>query len=149
MYNNNKKIIDLFSGCGGFALGFHKAGFNTFLAADSDLHSCNTFKSNFKKTTVINDNIISSNFKKKLKKIIASIKISGVIAGLPCQSFSSVGKAQDKNSMKNDPRNFFYKDFIDCIKIINPNFFIFENVTGILSSKPNLCCLEPEVFNLS
>ena len=49
MYNNNKKIIDLFSGCGGFALGFHKAGFNTFLAADSDLHSCNTFKSNFKK----------------------------------------------------------------------------------------------------
>jgi len=137
MYNNNKKIIDLFSGCGGFALGFHKAGFNTFLAADSDLHSCNTFKSNFKKTTVINDNIISSNFKKKLKKIIASKKISGVIAGLPCQSFSSVGKAQDKNSMKNDPRNFFYKDFIDCIKIINPNFFIFENVTGILSSKPN------------
>jgi len=137
MYNNNKKIIDLFSGCGGFSLGFHKAGFSTFLAADNDLHSCNTFKSNFQKTAVINDDIISSNFKKKLKKIIASEKIDGVIAGLPCQSFSSVGKAQDKDSMKNDKRNFYYKDFVDCIKIINPNFFIFENVTGILSSKPN------------
>ena len=44
------------------------------------------------------------------------------------QSFSSVGRAQDKFSMAKDKRNYFYKDFFECLKIIKPNFFVFENV---------------------
>ncbi len=136
---NNNQIIDLFSGCGGFSLGFHKAGFKTVLAADFDASSCASFGNMSKTSKVINEDITSQNFKKNLKLFCSnlSIPINGVIAGLPCQSFSSVGKAQDKNSMKNDERNYFYKDFFDCIKIINPDFFIFENVSGLMSSKPN------------
>lgn len=132
-----KKIIDLFSGCGGFALGFHRAGYQSFLAADFDKSSCVTFKKNIKSQYILHSDITSNSFKKELKKICANKKIDGVIAGLPCQSFSSVGKAQDPNSMKKDKRNFLYKDFFECIKIIQPSFFVFENVRGILSSKVN------------
>ena len=135
--NKDKYIIDLFSGCGGFAEGFKKSGYKSYLAADFDYWSCQTFKNRFKKTDVINEDITTTKFKKILKSKINGTPIEGVVAGLPCQSFSSVGRAQDKFSMAKDKRNYFYKDFFECLKIINPNFFVFENVKGILSAKPN------------
>ena len=135
--NTDKYIIDLFSGCGGFAEGFKKSGYKSYLAADFDYWSCQTFKNRFKKTDVINEDITTTKFKKILRSKINGTSIEGVVAGLPCQSFSSVGRAQDKFSMAKDKRNYFYKDFFECLKIINPNFFVFENVRGILSAKPN------------
>jgi DNA (cytosine-5)-methyltransferase 1 len=147
--NSNKYIVDLFSGCGGFAEGFKRAGFRSYLAADIDNWSCQTFKKRFKEAVVINDDITSNSFIKKLKKNLNGTKIHGVVAGLPCQSFSSVGKAQDRHSMQQDKRNYFYKDFFKCLKIINPKFFIFENVTGILSSKPNGIKIFDDIIGIS
>ena len=146
---NKKYIIDLFSGCGGFALGFKDSGYESYLAADIDEWSCKSFKNKFKETKVINEDITSKEFKTKLKKYINDIPIEGVVAGLPCQSFSSVGKAQDKYSMQRDKRNFFYKDFFECLKIIKPKFFVFENVRGILNSKPNGVNIFEEILNIS
>ncbi len=131
-----KLIIDLFSGCGGFSLGFHKEGFDSFLSSDFDESSCRTFSNAFRDSIVLNEDITKKKFKNLLKLKIQNHKIKGVIAGLPCQSFSSVGRAQDKHSMKFDKRNYFYKDFFECIKIIKPDFFVFENVSGIMSAKP-------------
>lgn len=132
-------IIDLFSGCGGFSIGFHQAGFKTFLSADNDQASCESFKNMSKESIVMNADITSQKFKENLGSLLRNeeIPIDGVIAGLPCQSYSSVGKAQDKNSMQFDKRNFFYKDFFQCLELIKPKFFIFENVSGILSARPN------------
>jgi DNA (cytosine-5)-methyltransferase 1 len=146
---NKKYIIDLFSGCGGFALGFKDSGYESYLAADIDEWSCKSFKNKFKETKVINEDITSKEFKTKLKKYINDIPIEGVVAGLPCQSFSSVGKAQDKYSMQRDKRNFFYKDFFECLEIIKPKFFVFENVRGILNSKPNGVNIFEEILNIS
>jgi DNA (cytosine-5)-methyltransferase 1 len=39
--------------------------------------------------------------------------------------------------MKNDPRNYLYKHYIEILEKLNPKIFIFENVTGLLSSKPD------------
>ena len=138
----DKYIIDLFSGCGGFAEGFGRAGYKSYLAADIDEWSCKSFKNRFKKTTVLNEDITSKKFKKLLRKNLNGTKIEGVVAGLPCQTFSSVGKAQDK-------RNYFYKDFFECIKIIKPKFFVFENVKGIISSKPNGKNIFDEILSIS
>ena len=52
--NKDKYIIDLFSGCGGFAEGFKKLGYKSYLAADFDYWACETFKNRFKNTHVIN-----------------------------------------------------------------------------------------------
>ena len=35
-----------------------------------------------------------------------------IIGGPPCQSFSTLGRARDKNGMKNDPRNFLFESYI-------------------------------------
>ena len=97
-----------------FAEGFKKSGYKSYLAADFDYWSCQTFKNRFKKTDVINEDITTTKFKKILRSKINGTPIEGVVAGLPCQSFSSVGRAQDKFSMTKDKRNYFYKDFFEC-----------------------------------
>ena len=147
--NKDKYIIDLFSGCGGFAEGFEKSGYKSYLAADFDFWSCETFKNRFKNTHVINEDITTKKFKKILKSKMNGTPIEGVVAGLPCQSFSSVGRAQDKYSMRKDKRNYFYKDFFECLKIIKPRFYVFENVRGILSAKPNGTKIFDDILNLS
>ena len=52
-----KLIIDLFSGCGGFSLGFHKEGFDSFLSSDFDESSCRTFSNAFRDSIVLNEDI--------------------------------------------------------------------------------------------
>ena len=47
-----------------------------------------------------------------------------VIGGPPCQGFSDAGK-----KMLDDPRNKLVKYFIDSIEMINPKYFIMENVS--------------------
>ena len=147
--NKHKYIIDLFCGCGGFAEGFERSGYQSYLSADFNYWACETFKKRFKKSKVINEDITTDKFKKILKKEIKNTEIEGVVAGLPCQSFSSVGRAQDKFSMTKDKRNYFYKDFFECLNIIKPNFFVFENVRGILSAKPNGIRIFDNILELS
>lgn len=57
-----------------------------------------------------------------------------IIGGPPCQAYSLVGRAVDRHGMKNDPRNFLYKKYIEFLKKYKPKMFIFENVPGILTA---------------
>ncbi len=61
-------------------------------------------------------------------------EVDVVIGGPPCQAYSLVGRARDKNGMKNDERNFLYKLYIKFLIKYQPKAFIFENVPGILTA---------------
>lgn len=51
---NNFRILDLFSGAGGFSLGFDMVpGFSTEVALDFDSKAIETFQRNFPNTTCI------------------------------------------------------------------------------------------------
>ena len=39
--------------------------------------------------------------------------------------------------MTKDYRNYLFESYIDWLKKIQPSFFVFENVTGMLSAKPD------------
>ena len=69
----------------------------------------------------------------KLKK--QKIKIDLIIGGPPCQAYSIIGRARDKNNMQDDPRNHLYKHYVRFLKKYKPKMFVFENVPGILSAK--------------
>jgi DNA (cytosine-5)-methyltransferase 1 len=58
-----------------------------------------------------------------------------IIGGPPCQAYSIVGRARDQNRMKGDKRNFLYIYYAEFLKRYSPSFFIFENVTGLLSAR--------------
>lgn len=62
-----------------------------------------------------------------------------LIGGPPCQAFSLVGRARQRNvagfTTKGDPRHFLYKQYLAILAEFKPAVFIMENVKGILTSK--------------
>lgn len=121
-------IIDLFAGCGGLSTGFEMAGFNILVAIEKDEWASETYRVNHPNTKVITEDITKIVNPKSL--IPNGMSIDGIIGGPPCQGFSLSGKRDPK-----DPRNSLFMDFVRFIKEIKPNFFMMENVPGILSMK--------------
>lgn len=61
--------------------------------------------------------------------------IHGIIGGPPCQAYSLVGRGRSPDCMKNDPRNYLYQHYLTILNEFKPDFFVFENVPGMLSAK--------------
>jgi|MDTC01.3.fsa_nt_gb DNA (cytosine-5)-methyltransferase 1 len=126
---NDLSLVDLFSGAGGFLVGFKKAGYNPIFCVENWAPCIETHEYNFPKVKLINKSIekISNS---EIKKHINGKKIDVIVGGPPCQGFSTIGKRLIK-----DPRNKLVFEFIRFLKIIKPKVFLMENVRGLASSK--------------
>ena len=71
-----------------------------------------------------------------LKGIVQNKPVHLIIGGPPCQAYSIAGRAQDKNSMQDDYRNYLFESFIKVVEAFQPEMFVFENVPGMLSATP-------------
>lgn len=74
--------------------------------------------------------------KNGLRGLIGKQKVNLIIGGPPCQAYSIAGRAQDKNSMKDDYRNYLFESFVKVVDEFKPEVFVFENVPGLLSATP-------------
>lgn len=74
--------------------------------------------------------------KEGLKGLVGNRKVNLIIGGPPCQAYSIAGRAQDKNSMKDDYRNYLFESFVKVVDEFKPDTFVFENVPGLLSACP-------------
>lgn len=74
--------------------------------------------------------------KNGLKGVIGKKRVDFIIGGPPCQAYSIHGRATDKDSMKNDYRNYLFESFCKVVGEFRPNVFVFENVGGLLSANP-------------
>lgn len=83
---------------------------------------------------IINIEICDDTFLEITDKI-GDLRVDGIIGGPPCQAYSIAGRSRSKDNMENDPRNYLFEYYIKFLKKYNPNFFVFENVVGILSAK--------------
>lgn len=72
-----------------------------------------------------------------LHQIIGRRQVQVIIGGPSCQAYSIAGRAQSPDGMKSDPRNYLFESFVDIVDALKPNVFVFENVPGMLSAKPN------------
>ena len=70
----------------------------------------------------------------KVKVFLKGRKLDGIIGGPPCQAYSNIGRARDKNGMKDDKRNYLYEFYLKFIEELKPKFFIFENVPGLMNA---------------
>ena len=123
-------LIDLFSGCGGFGLGGELAGFHTSAAVDLDSTLQSAYKLNFPNTRVIQGDIAKMD-KDAWRLILANNPIvDGVIGGPPCQGYSRMGH----NNIQ-DPRRSLLHHFYRTVNIIQPKFFVMENVEGLMDAK--------------
>lgn len=121
------KIIDLFCGIGGLSLGFEQAGFEVVSAVDMWADAVKTYNHNREERVAEVISVEDYNVK-ELPAIIVHEKITGIIGGPPCQGFSTVGKRE-----VDDPRNKMYLEFYKAVKLADPEFFLIENVKGMLT----------------
>ncbi|MDD4382539.1 MAG: DNA cytosine methyltransferase [Candidatus Shapirobacteria bacterium] len=127
--NSNYKVIDLFSGCGGSALGFKNMGFDIRVAVDNNEIAGKSFEANFKDCKVIKESICDVDGKYLMKAGNLSKKDKIVlIACPPCQGFSN---ARRNSQRRNDPRNKLIFEVVKIIKQVKPVAFVMENVPGL------------------
>lgn len=81
-----------------------------------------------------------------LKALIGKDPVDVIVGGPPCKAYSVAGRAQDKDGMKNDYRNYLFLSFAKVVSELKPKVFVFENVPGILSAKPNGINITEEIY---
>ena len=69
------------------------------------------------------------------RKIYGASKIHVVIGGPPCQPYSLAGRARDPDRMELDSRNFLYEHYLEILDYFKPDFFVFENVPGLVTAR--------------
>lgn len=122
-------VIDLFSGPGGFSEGFRQEGYNILLGVDYDENSAKTYTTNHPQTEFICADLSDINPQQILQTAgIESGTVTILLGGPPCQGFSIAG-----NRNQDDTRNRLFKEFARYIDVIQPSFFLMENVPGLLS----------------
>lgn len=140
MYN----FVDLFAGCGGLSEGFYRENFKALAHVEINKTACDTLKSRMKfygysnfDDEVLNVDITYSKINDLIDNAVKGREVDLIVGGPPCQAYSSLGRAQDDNAMKDDPRNYLFESYIHVLHHLNPKIFVFENVTGLLSAKIN------------
>ena len=70
----------------------------------------------------------------QIDNCLESQKLDLIIGGPPCQAYSIVGRARSPNKMKGDKRNYLYVLYAKFLERYKPEYFVFENVPGLLSA---------------
>jgi DNA (cytosine-5)-methyltransferase 1 len=114
------KLLDLFSGIGGFSLGLESTGyFKTIAFVEKDKFCQQVLQKNFKDTP------IESEVRNVKGERYAADIITG---GFPCQPFSVAGKRRGT-----DDDRYLWDETIRIIRECKPRWFIGENVEGIIN----------------
>lgn len=116
---NGPRVIELFAGCGGMALGFKDAGFRTVLANEWDKDACDTLRAN------VTDRVLNC----AIQEIETFPEADVIAGGPPCQGFSNLGER-----VPSDPRNQLWRHYFRCVEQVRPQVFVLENVPPLLKS---------------
>jgi len=130
-------FIDLFSGAGGFTIGFSRGGWKPLMCVDFDPIITRTHRHNFPSVPFLQTDLSEQENRRKIIQDFNGEEVGLVIGGPPCQGFSIFGKRRFVNTrgydLHMDPRNKLVFAFIDIVKGIKPRWFVMENVAGFVN----------------
>ena len=120
------KILDLFSGLGGFSLGLERTGnFETIAFCDNDKYSNLVLQKHWKGVKIYND--VREITKERLEA--DGVEAPDIITGgFPCQPFSVAGKQKGTS----DDRHL-WPEMFRIIQELKPRWVIGENVKGLVN----------------
>ncbi len=115
------KTISLFAGIGGFDLGFEYAGFDVIWANDFDKYAVETYKANVGNQIVLGDIRVE-------KDNIPPHDV--LLAGFPCQPFSTLGKLK---GFEDEERGTLFFEIKEILKKYKTKVVVLENVKNIMN----------------
>ena len=119
------KTIDLCAGIGGIRRGFEMSGnYSNVLSAEIDDAACETYKHLFGEDP--KNDLTTEEF----KKLVSKTEYDVLLAGFPCQAFSSAGL---KLGFRDTTRGTIFFDLADIISRTNPRAVFLENVENLYS----------------
>ena len=123
------KFLSLFSGIDAASIAWKKLKFTCVGFSETDEFSCEVLRKRYPRVKNFGDiSNISDQDIELLNKKYGKIDI--VIGGSPCQSFSYAGK---RTGIK-DERGKLMLEYVRIIEKVRPNWLVWENVTGVLTS---------------
>jgi DNA (cytosine-5)-methyltransferase 1 len=141
------RVLDLFSGCGGLSLGFHRAGFDIAAAIEFDALAARSHARNFhghaanfeahgqaRDITAVEPEDVCRTL--ALGEVDEAIDV--LIGGPPCQAYARVGRAklrevaEHPTAYKVDPRGNLYLRYLEYVRRTKPLALLMENVPDIL-----------------
>ena len=146
-------FIDLFAGCGGLSEGFYRQGFKALAHVEIDHWACETLRTRMKyygykdyEQEVIEHDITSDDILERIDNAVKGRNVDIIIGGPPCQAYSTAGRVRDGKKMASDPRNYLFESYVKILEYYSPTFFVFENVTGLLSAQVKNAPIFPKVL---
>jgi DNA (cytosine-5)-methyltransferase 1 len=141
------KFIDLFAGCGGFSLGFYKAGFLPVGGVELDPHAIESHARNFFPSQVARHCKPFDITKTTPEEVLAhlapdvdpALAVDVLIGGPPCQAFARIARAKLREqaahpeAFKYDPRSRLYLRYLDYVRLLQPVALVMENVVDMLN----------------
>lgn len=121
--NSKYRVLELFAGAGGLAIGLEQAGLSCTVLNEIDKFACATLRKNRPNWNVLEGDIKDFSFTKYINKIDV------VTGGFPCQAFSYAGR---KLGLA-DARGTLFYEFARVVNEVKPPICIGENVKGLLS----------------
>ena len=118
-------VVDLFSGAGGFACGFERAGYRLDLAVDRHEPSIRTVRENHPGADAVCTDITRLDF------ATLPYRPDVLVAGIPCQGFSVANRKHDAD----DERNHLFRHFLRAVRAFDPDAILIENVSNMKSVK--------------
>ena len=116
------RTVSLFSGIGGFDLGFSYAGFDVVWANDIEKYACETYRAN------VSGNIVCGDIRIEKENIPEH---DVLIGGFPCQPFSTLGKLEGFDDSSGRGTLFF--QITDIIRKHKTKVVVLENVKNIMN----------------
>lgn len=153
MAKNKYTFIDLFAGCGGLSEGFYRLGFRALAHVEINHWACETLRRRMRyygyknvDKEVIEHDITASDIIEKIEEAVGGRNVDIIIGGPPCQAYSTAGRVRDAQGMATDPRNYLFESYVKILEHYSPKFFVFENVTGLLSAKVDGSSIFPRII---
>lgn len=125
------KVLELFAGAGGLALGLEQAGLKSIGNIEFDKHACNTLRKNKPQWNVIEEDIEKVT-ETGIENYIGDITVGELdllSGGYPCQAFSYAG---NKGGLQ-DARGTLFYHFGKILEQLKPKMFLAENVRGLVN----------------
>jgi len=145
------RALDLFAGCGGFSLGFHRAGFAIGGAIEIDPHAISSHALNFGSQSSKRETTCSGKptdiAAVEPREFLHSIGWRGaeqeaidvLIGGPPCQAFARIGRAKlreiakDPKAHQVDKRANLVAEYIRFVEALRPLVLVIENVPDMMN----------------